>query len=139
MSEAVPGLLDTNVLIHAFASDKEGADCRAFLEQVRAGDRSVLLTAVVVHEFTYAIGRYRKQMSRQDIADYLIGLISIPSVQLEDEVMFEAVRTWARAPSLGFVDAYLAVRAQREGLPVYTKNVKHFAGFDVEIPNPLAK
>jgi predicted nucleic acid-binding protein len=93
---------------------------------------------VVVHEFTYAVGRYRKQMGRQDIAEYLISLIALPTVHLDDEAVFEAVRTWAATPKLGFVDAYLAVRAHREGLPVFTKNVKHFDGLDLEVPVPLA-
>jgi predicted nucleic acid-binding protein len=132
------GFLDTNVLIHAFATDNEGADCRAFLAQVQAGERSILLTAVVVHEFTCAVGRYRKQLNRQDIAEYLISLIALPTVHLEDEAVFEAVRMWAATPKLGFVDAYLAVRAHREGLPVFTKNVKHFDGLDVDVPVPLA-
>ena len=133
------GLLDTNVLIHAFANDQEGDDCRAFLEQVRAGERSVLLTTVVVHEFTYAVGRYRKQMHRQDIADYLVGLMALPAVHLDDDAMFETVRTWGSEPKIAFVDAYLAVRAQREGRPVFTKNVKHFQGCDVEVPDPLVE
>ena len=62
MSDRAPGLLNTHVLVHALAQGKQGADCRAFLEQVRAGERAVLLTAVVVHEFTYAVSRYRNEV-----------------------------------------------------------------------------
>jgi predicted nucleic acid-binding protein len=123
--------------VHALAQDKEGADCRAFLQQVQAGERAVLLTAMVVHEFTYAVSRYRKEMSRQDIADYLITLMSLPSVYMDDDAVFDAVRSWASTSNLGFVDAYLAIRAQEGRVPVYTKNVRHFKPFDIEVPDPL--
>lgn len=139
MIDSSLGFLDTNVLIHAFATDRQGADCRAFLEQVRKGERSVLLTIVVVHEFTYAVGRYLKQLSRKDIADYLVSLMALPAVHLDDDAVFATVRTWGSDPRIAFVDAYLAVRAQREGRPVFTKNVKHFQGCDVEVPDPLVE
>ncbi len=137
MSELRVGLLDTNVLIHALTNDSQGAECRRFLEAVQTGDRAVLLTTVVIHEFTYAVTRYRQQMSRQDVADYLIGLMALPAVYLDDEAVFESVRIWANSPGVGFVDAYLAVRAQRDRMPIYTKNIRHFEPFDVDVPNPL--
>lgn len=138
MSSPPVGLLDTNVLIHALTRDAHGEDCRAFLRRVRSGDQQVLLTALVVHEFAYAVGRYARQMSRQDIGDYLISLMALPAVTLDDDLLIDAVRAWSKTPGLGFVDAYLGVRAERERLPVFTKNLKHFQSFDVELPDPLS-
>lgn len=65
MADQPIGLIDTNILILALANDAHGADCRAFLEQVQAGTRAVLLTAVVVHEFSYAVARYATDDARR--------------------------------------------------------------------------
>ena len=138
MSNSPPGLLDTNVLIYALTRDAQGDDCRAFLQRVQSGELHVVLTGMVVHEFAYAVGRYVKQMSRADIGDYLISFMALPAVELDDESLIDAVRIWSRTPGLGFVDAHLAVRGSRENIPVFTKNVRHFDAFDVDIPDPLA-
>jgi len=131
------GILDTNILIHALTTDAHGADCRRFLERVREGEITVVLTSVVAFEFTYAVGRYAKQMTREDIADYLVSVMALPSVDLEDEILVDAARLWAKTPGLGFVHAYLGLRAEREGLPVFTKNVWHFERFDINVPSLL--
>ena len=137
MSSGVSGILDTNILIHALTADAHGADCRRFLERVRSGEITVLLTSVVAFEFTYAVSRYARQMTRGDIADYLVSVMALPSVELEDELLVDTARLWAKTPGLGFVDAYLGLRAQREELPVFTKNIRHFERFDIQLPNPL--
>jgi predicted nucleic acid-binding protein len=126
-------------LIHALTRDEPGEDCRAFLRRVQSGDQEVVLTAMVAHEFTYAVSRYAKQMSREDIGEYLVSFMTLPAVVLDDDFLFDAVRVWANTPSLGFVDAYLGVRAERDHVPVFTKNIRHLQRFAVEIPDPLDK
>ncbi len=137
MTEPVAGLIDTNVLIHALATDGQTEDCRAFLRSVRAGERAFVLTIVVAYELTYALGRFRQEMGRREIADYLISIMALPNVRVDDAFLFGAIRAWAKDDRLGFTDAYLAVRAEQERLPVYTKNIRHFAAFEVEVPDPL--
>lgn len=139
MTDQSIGLIDTNILIHALANDGQGADCRVFLEQVQDGGREVLLTTVVVHEFTYAVSRYAKRMTRVDIGGYLISLMSLPNVRVDDGFLFETVRRWAGATDLGFVDAYLSIRAEQDRIPVYTKNLRHFQRFAIETPDPLSR
>jgi predicted nucleic acid-binding protein len=139
MSERSGGLIDTNVLIHALTTDRQSQDCREFLLRVRQGEQSFTLTTVVVYELTYALGRYKKEMSRLEIGDYLISVMALPNVRVDDDALFGAVRAWSMNPELGFADAYLGVRAERERVPVYTKNVRHFRSFDVEVPNPLVQ
>jgi predicted nucleic acid-binding protein len=131
------GLLDSNVLIHALTRDEQGDDCRAFLRQVQSGVQQILLTSIVVHEVAYAMGRYAKQMSREEIGDYLISFMALPAVEIDDELLIDAVRIWSRTPGLGFVDAYLGIRAEQDRVPVFTKNLKHFRRFDIELPDPL--
>lgn len=139
MSERSFGLIDTNVLIHALAADRESQDCREFLRRVRDGERSFTLTAVVVFELAYALGRYKKEMSRAEIGDYLISVMALPNVRVDDDALYGAVRVWSLNPEIGFADAYLGVRAERDRVPVFTKNVRHFRRFDVEVPDPLVR
>ena len=98
-----------------------------------------MLTAVVVYELTYALGRYKKEMGRTEIGDYLISVMALPNVRVDDDALLGAVRAWSMNPELGFADAYLGVRAERDRVPVYTKNVRHFRQFDVEVPAPLVQ
>jgi predicted nucleic acid-binding protein len=137
MSELSGGLIDTNVLIHALTRDRHSQDCREFLLRVRQGEQSFTLTTVVVYELTYALGRYKKEMSQAEIGDYLISVMALPNVRVDDDALFGAVRAWSMNPNLGFADAYLGVRAERDRVPVFTKNARHFKTFDVEVPNPL--
>ena len=91
----------------------------------------------VLHELTYVLPRYLKQMTRSDVAEYLLMLISWPGVRCDRQLFGDALRRWRDTPGLGFVDAYLAALAVRRGVAVYTKNVREFVGQGVEVPNPL--
>jgi hypothetical protein len=53
------------------------------------------------------------------------------------DTLVDAVRRWGAAPGLGFVDAYLAVRAASERAPVYTKNVRELRAQGAAVPDPL--
>lgn len=131
------GLLDTNVFIHAHTSDHFSAECRAFLGALEAGTVRAVMEPVVLHELSYALRHYLRQMTRQDIASYLLSVLAWEGVSGEKDILSETVRRWAVTPGLAFVDAYLAALASQRGLDVYTKNVREFAGQGISIPNPL--
>ncbi|HVC33842.1 MAG TPA: PIN domain-containing protein [Chloroflexota bacterium] len=116
------GLIDTNVFIHALSHDQHAEHCQQHLRALADGRAEAILDAVVVHELTYVLPRFVKSMTRSDVAQYLISIISWNGVIAEKELLTEAVRLWAAEP-VGFTDAYLAARAVREGCPVYTRNV----------------
>lgn len=79
------------------------------------------------------------QMTREGIGGYLISLMALPGVHVDDECLFDAVRRWSQTTDAGFDDAYLSVRAEREQIPVYTKNIRHFQRFGIETPDPLSR
>ena len=62
------GLVDTNVFIHAHASDRFSAECRAFLRALEQGQVRARLEPIILHELSYALPRYVKQMTRQEVA-----------------------------------------------------------------------
>jgi predicted nucleic acid-binding protein len=133
VSEA-EGLLDTNVFIHAYANDAHTAECRAFLLAVERGDVLVRLEPLVLHELSYALPRYLKQMSRTDVARYLLMVLSWKGVRGETDTMVAAVERWLASPNLAFVDAYLCAVAKRDGRPIYSKNVDELRAQEVEVP-----
>jgi predicted nucleic acid-binding protein len=131
------GLLDTNIIIHARSGDEHSLECREFLRQLHGGRIQVQVDSLIVHELTYALPRYVKQLGRKDVAAYLISIIEWPGVIANKALLVEALTRWGNTPGLGFVDAYLATRARIEDRPVYTKNVRELASCGAVVPDPL--
>ena len=131
------GLLDSNVFIHAQTTDHHSEECRRFLAAVEEGAIQVRLEPLVLHELTYALKRYRKQMTRQDIGDYLLTVLSWPGIQGDRATMIEAVERWQATETLSFVDAYLSSVASRRQCPVYSKNVRDFTDQSVDVRRRL--
>jgi hypothetical protein len=92
---------------------------------------------MILHELSYALPRYVKQMQRRDVAAYLLMILTWIGVLGEKDTMAEAIERWSQTPGLAFVDAYLAALAIRRGCPVYTKNVRDLQGQGVDVPQPL--
>jgi predicted nucleic acid-binding protein len=131
------GLLDTNILIHSITRDEHSTECSRFLDLVSSGEVRARLEPVVVHELTYALPRYTKQLTRQDVATMVVNLIELPGIEADTELLKESVLRWAATPGLGFVDAYLAAIANREDRIIYTKNVRELVVQGAVVPNPL--
>ena len=137
MAERNVGVVDTNVFVHAHANDPLTAECQAFLSALAAGAVQAHLDPLVVHEMTYVLPRLVREITRADIAAYLLVVLDWPGIQGPLAVLRDAVRRWGRTPGLGFVDAYLAALAALRSSPVYTKNVRDLVGQGVPVPDPL--
>jgi predicted nucleic acid-binding protein len=131
------GFIDTNIFIHAVATDAHSAECQQFLLRVERGEITVKLESTVLHELSYMLKRFHKQFTRQDIADYLLLILGWPGIQADKVVMIDAVGRWRRTEGLAFVDAYLAELATREGVQIYSKNVRELRSQGAEVPDPL--
>lgn len=129
------GLLDTSVLIHSLTHDEWSDSATELLNQIERGQRRVYVDAVVVHEMTYAYLHYRKGASRDEIATTVAALLDWSGVVGPKADLQAAVALWKADRGLGFVDAYLCIRAEREGLPVYTVNRKDFLRQGVDAPD----
>lgn len=132
-----PGLLDTNVFIHAHASDRWTAECREFLNAVERGSVSVTIEPLVLHELSYALPHYVKQMTRDQVGEYLLMVLNWDGVQADKDLLVETVMRWRATPGLAFVDAYLASLAHQRNCPVYSKNVKELTAQGVDVPTHL--
>ncbi|HEY7034908.1 MAG TPA: type II toxin-antitoxin system VapC family toxin [Thermomicrobiales bacterium] len=131
------GYLDANLFIHAIANDDHTAECKRFLEELEKGTIAARIEPIVLHEITFALPRFAKQLGRRDVAAYLLSVLDWPGVISDKPILAEALDRWRRTPGLGFTDAYLASVAVRDGVPVYTKNVREPRGQGAEVPDPL--
>jgi len=131
------GFVDTNVFVHAQTHDQHSEECRHFLAAVERGDIQAVLEPIVLHELSYSLPRYVKQMTREDIATYLEVVIGWPGIIGDKDTMIDAVQRWRDTPGLAFTDAFLAAHAAAEERPVYTKNVRELRGQIVGVPEPL--
>jgi predicted nucleic acid-binding protein len=131
------GLIDTNVFVHAHANDALSDECRLFLRSLAAGRAHARLEPLILHELSYALPRYIKQMTRSDVAEYLLMVLGWDGITGEKHVMIDTVERWRDTSGLSFADAYLAAVAQARGCPVYTKNVRELRGQGAMTPVPL--
>ena len=131
------GLLDTNTFIHAHARDVHTEECRAFLAALETGSVHAHLEPIVLHELSYALPHYLKQMDRRQVADYLLMVLAWPGVRGAKDVMVDCVERWRASKRLAFVDSYLAALAAQRQCPVYTKNVREFVEQGVGVPQTL--
>lgn len=129
--------MDTNVFIHAHASDRHSDECRRFLSAVEEGRVKARVDPLILHELSYALPHYIKRMTRTDVADYLLMVLSWNGVQGDKDLMVDAVERWRDTAGLSFADAFLAALATQRGCPVYTKNVRELQGQGVDVPEPL--
>jgi predicted nucleic acid-binding protein len=132
-----PGLLDTNIFLHAHTSDVHAEECRQFLALLESGRLRARLEPMVLHELSYVLPRYVKQMTKQDVAEYLITVLSWVGVVGETDLLIETVERWAGTPGLSFADAYLATLATRLRCPVFTKNLQELRGQGADAPSRL--
>ncbi len=131
------GLLDTNVVVHIFDVAPPGEECAAFLRAVEAGQIHAVLDPLVVHELTYVLPRFQKQMARVDVARFLIDLVNMPGIVSDKELLVETLRLWGATAGLGFVDAYLVTRGDREDRSILTKNARELRRLGATVPDSL--
>ena len=92
---------------------------------------------MTLHELSYALPHYLKQMTRQQVAEYLLMVLSWGGVHGDKDVMVDAVQRWQDTPGLSFADAYLAALAAERSCPVYSKNVRELEAHGAIVPQPL--
>lgn len=131
------GFIDTNVFIHALSHDRYADECLRFLGQVQQGHVVVHLHPLVVHELSYALPHYRKGMTKAEVAVHLLTVLGWSGIRGPISELVDAIERWRDTPGLAFVDAFLAACALRDGVPVYTKNIRELAGQGAVVPDPL--
>lgn len=139
MNSTSEGLLDTNVFVHAHTNDSVAQECRDFLAALERGQVQGRLEPLVAHELTYVLPRVIRQMTRADVAQYLLMVLGWRGVTGPKDILVDAVIRWRDKAGLSFVDAYLAALAAERRCAVYTKNLRDFEGQGSAVPRTLPK
>lgn len=92
---------------------------------------------MILHELSYALPYYLKQMGRADVAEYPLMILGWEGIRGDTVVMVDTVERWRDTPGLSFADAYLAALAPARQCVVYSKNVRELRGQRTTVPNPL--
>ena len=130
-------LLDTNV-VSELRRPKPHGGVVAWLEA--QPDANLFICALTVGEIQVGVEKARRQDSTKadQIERWLDQLIRTQRILALDA---ETYRLWAKLinghSDTVYEDALIAACAQRHGLTVATRNVKHFRQFDVPVVNPF--
>ncbi len=105
----------------------------ALMERANAGEVDLRLSAAVVAEVAAVLHHLFKR-PQDDVADTLLELVSARGVIVEEEdIVRESLEHSRELRDIDFIDAYVAVKARAEGLPVasFDKNLHKRLGTSV--------
>jgi predicted nucleic acid-binding protein len=109
-------ILDTNVLIRYLTNDDEGQSARAiaFLEEIEARRRTVILTEAVLAETVQVLAApWLYAVDRETIRTRLLAVLRMPNLTLANKnIYYEALDLYVRYSRLSFVDALCVAHAQ---------------------------
>src|SRR3712207_731367 len=97
MDTTLPGPIDTNVFIHAQTTDRLSAECRRVLDAVEQGRTAATLEPLVLHELSYALKRVLPQLTRIQIADFMLNVVGRPGIHADKPLLVDAINRWGAA------------------------------------------
>jgi predicted nucleic acid-binding protein len=139
-------LVDTNV-ISAAAPARPVAP--ALIEWMDAHSASLFLSAVTVAEIEDGIARSRREGATRKSRDLAAWLEAVLHLYGDRVLAFDAAtarvagamsdraRDLGQAP--GFADIIIAATAQRHGLTILSRNLRHFEPFGVGVIDPFKR
>jgi len=117
------GWLDTNIFIHLlFPRDREYPRCRAISDALERGEAEGWLDITVIHELTYFLGRHRNFPDRAAVCDYIRTFLEMDAIRADDKAALRDTLLRWETQRVGFIDAWIAVRTVRQGLPICSAN-----------------
>jgi toxin FitB len=133
-------LLDTNVLSELRKGARADSGVSTWFDSVDAAE--VVISVLVLGEVRQGIEQKRRKdvMAARGLERWLEGLERLYADRLlpvDARVAEEWGRLSARRP-VAAVDALLAATAREYGLTLVTRNVRDFAGLEVELLNPFS-
>jgi predicted nucleic-acid-binding protein len=128
-------VVDTNVVIRFLTKTPADQYQRAFalMERANAGEIDLRLSAAVVAEVAAVLHHLFKR-PQDDVAGTLLELVSARGVIVEEEdIVRRSLEHSRELKDIDFIDAYVAVKARDEGLPVasFDKNLHKRLGTNV--------
>lgn len=107
--------LDTNILLRYFARDNEQMFEKAvnLLLRIEQGEEKVITSSLVIFETIFTLQTFYK-LSRKEISERLLSIISLRGILLADKsVFYKAFDIYGRY-NISFADAYNAALMMSE-------------------------
>ena len=114
-------VIDTNVILRYLLADhpEQFEKVRVFMEEVKTGTRRVLIPESVLAECVYVLLKVY-EVSREEIAEKLIGILRYRGVVNSDrEVLIQALTLFG-SKSVDIVDAIVSAIGSGERLQVFS-------------------
>lgn len=117
MAAALP-IIDANVFIRHIRQDHPDHSLRAsaYLLRIRRRELAAQTNELVLSEVVYVLQSFY-QMNKPAIAAALLPLIALPNLKIPNKARLRRTLDWYVRYNLSFVDAYLAVLTEQQGLP----------------------
>lgn len=109
----MPPLLDTNVLLRHLLQDlpEHSGRASAFVRRLERGEETAILTDTVLFEAVFLLEKHYRR-SRGEIRDAILGIVNLPTVELDGKQRLPAIFALYVGSSLSYADAYHAVIAR---------------------------
>jgi predicted nucleic acid-binding protein len=103
--------LDTNILLRHILNDepRQSPACRALIERIEQGSVSVWTSDLAIAEVVWVLSSTRLyNLSREEIRDALLPLISLPGVKLANKRVYTRAFALFTSLTIDYIDAYHA-------------------------------
>lgn len=132
-------LVDTNVISEFIRREPDPG----VMDYVRRRTRLLLVPVVVLHELEYGLARMPPSRRRDRITSFVADverrygerILDLDRVRAREGARIRAQAERA-GRTIGIADALIAGTARAEGIPLATRNVRHFEGFGIQLLNP---
>jgi predicted nucleic acid-binding protein len=139
-------LIDTNVISAAAPARPVPA---SLIEWMDANSAVLFLSAVTVAEIEDGIAKSQREGARRKSADLAAWLETVLHLYGDRVLAFDAAtariagalsdRARGLGQSPGFADIIIAATAQRHGLTILSRNLRHFEPFGVSVVDPFKR
>jgi predicted nucleic acid-binding protein len=111
---ADPTILDANILLRHLTQDHPDHSPRAtnYLRRIEQGEIEARLADVVIFEVVFTLQSFYRQ-PKALIRDALLDILSLPGIHVPRKRRFSRIFDLYTSYNLSFVDAYIAVEAER--------------------------
>lgn len=137
-------LVDTNIISAAAPSRKAS---RALVQWMDAHSDSLFLSVVTVTEIEDGIAKLRREGATRKSSDLAAWLETVLHLYDSRVLAFDTLtariagamadRARGQGHAPGFADIVIAATAQRQGLTILSRNLKHFEPLGVAVLNPF--
>jgi hypothetical protein len=139
-------LVDTNI-ISAIAPARPAPP--ALVEWLDAHSAALFLSAVTVAEIEDGIAKLQREGARRRSADLAAWLETVMHLYSDRILAFDAAtariagsisdRARGQGQAPGFADIIIAATAQRHGLTILSRNLRHFEALGVAVMDPFRR